>query len=231
MRWFSSAAACLTAEWRLKAALSLGLSVMFCVPYFTLQQLTLWPVHTFALTPVDEAIAFDPAWVFAYQSVYLLVGLVPWVSTSRMPLARYAKGFVLLSSIGFLCFLVFPVAGPRPEVVPTTGMFGWLVWYDQPRNAFPSLHVGLASYSLMYGARISQGVLSQSARRLLLSAGIVWAGAIAYAALATKQHYAIDLPPGVVLAWVAHRWSWRDRTLAATDRSMVSARTVAGSGQ
>jgi membrane-associated phospholipid phosphatase len=66
---------------------------------------------------------------------------------------------------------------------------------------------------------------------LLLSAGIVWAGAIAYAALATKQHYAIDVPAGVVLAWVAHRWSWRDITLASTGRAMMSARTVAGSGQ
>ena len=230
MRLLDSTAACLTAQWRLKAALSLGLTVMFLAPYITLQRVILLPVRTLGTTPIDDAVGFDPRWVWAYQSVYLLIVVVPWLATSQTQLARYARGFVLLSSVGFLCFLLFPVAGPRPEVVPTTGMFGWLIWYDTPTNTIPSLHVGLAGYTLLFGARISEGRLAWSLRRPLLSVGAAWAGAIAYAALATKQHYAVDLPPGVLLAWVAHRWSWRDLTVAARAESAVRARSAMGSG-
>jgi hypothetical protein len=126
MRWFNSAAACLAAEWRFKAALSLGLSVMFCVPYFTLQYLTLWPVRTFALTPVDEAIVFDPAWVWAYQSVYLLVGLVPWVSTSRAQLARTRKDSCCCPRWGFSAFWSFRLPDPGRRSCPRRGCSaGW----------------------------------------------------------------------------------------------------------
>jgi membrane-associated phospholipid phosphatase len=205
MRWPGSVTDCLTAHWRFKAALSAGLTVLFCVPYFTLQHVVLFPVRTLALTPIDEAVSFDPAWVWAYQSVYILIAVVPWLSTSRAQLERYARGFVLLSIVSFACFLFFPVAGPRPDTLPADGMFSWLVWYDRPTNSIPSLHVGLAAYTLFFAARASDGLLAFARWRLLLI-GAVWVAAIAYAAMATKQHYAIDLPAGFVAAWLAHWW-------------------------
>jgi membrane-associated phospholipid phosphatase len=199
---------------KFKLALSFCLAVFFTVPYFTLQYVVLLPVRTLG-TAIDDAIAFDPRWVWVYQSVYLLVGMAPWLSADRAELARYARGFVLLSSVGFACFLLFPVAAPRPEVTPTSGMYGWLVWYDRTTNTWPSLHVGLAGFTLFFGARISEGDLRASARLWLLVAGVLWVAAIAYAALATKQHYAVDLPAGLLLAWLAHRWCWRDARTTA----------------
>jgi membrane-associated phospholipid phosphatase len=204
MRWPADLAARVTAHWRFKVALSIGLTLLFCIPYFTLQRVTLFPVRTLALTPVDRAVVFDPRWVWVYQSVYVLIAVVPWLATSRPHLERYARGFAALSIVAFACFLLFPVTGPRPETVPNTGMFSWLVWYDRPTNALPSLHVGLAAFTVLFGARASAGPLESSARRWLLSIGVLWVAAIAYAALATKQHYAIDLPAGVLAAWLAH---------------------------
>jgi hypothetical protein len=226
-----AAAVCVKAHWRFKSALSVGLSVFFMVPYFALQHIVLLPVRTLRTTPIDDAIEFDPRWVWMYQSVYLLVSLVPWLATDRTHLERYLRGFVLISSVGFACFLFFPIAGPRPEVVPTTGMFGWLTWYDRPTNEWPSLHIGLASFTLLFGARISEGSLAASLRRRLLLAGASWTGAIAYAALATKQHFAVDLPAGLVLAWLAHRWIWRDARVAAAPRSGVGMRTLGEPGR
>jgi membrane-associated phospholipid phosphatase len=199
-------AACLTAEWRFKAGLTIVLTLFFCVPYFTVQRLTLFPVRTLALSSIDESVAFDPAWVWAYQSVYILITLVPWLLTSRAQLERYARGFMALSVFSFACFLLFPVAGPRPDVVPADGMFSWLVWYDRPTNAIPSLHVGLAAYTLFVAARASHDRLNASIRWRLLAIGVIWVAAIAYAALATKQHYAVDLPAGLLAAWLAHWW-------------------------
>ena len=204
MRWPADLAARVSAHWRFKVALSAALTLLFCIPYFTLQHVVVFPVRTLDLTAIDRAVAFDPRWVWIYQSVYVLIAMVPWLATSRPLLERYARGFVGLSVVAFACFLFFPVAGPRPETVPTTGMFSWLVWYDKPTNAMPSLHVGLAAYTVMFGARATAGWRDPSTRLRLVAIGVLWVAAIAYAALATKQHYAVDVPAGVVAAWLAH---------------------------
>lgn len=206
MRWRADLAARVTAHWRFKVVLSIALLILFCVPYFTLQHLVVFPVRTLSLTPIDQAIVFNPRWVWVYQSVYVLIAVVPWLATSRPHLERYARGFAVLSLAAFACFLFFPVAGPRPDTVPHTGMFSWLVWYDRPTNALPSLHVGLAAYTVFFGARMSATSLNATTRLGLIVIGTVWVAAISYAALATKQHYAVDLPAGALAAWLAH---WR----------------------
>jgi membrane-associated phospholipid phosphatase/ketosteroid isomerase-like protein len=193
----------------MKAALSAGLTLFFCVPYFTLQRLTLFPARTLPLSVVDRAIDFDPAWVWAYQSAYLLLTIVPWMVTTRPELRRYARGFVLLSVVGFVCFLLMPVRGPRPDMEPTDAMLRILQWYDKPLNSFPSLHVGLAAYTVLFAGRVSRGRMTPAARWSLLSLAWLWTALIAYAALATKQHYAIDLPAGALLACACHWWTWR----------------------
>jgi len=208
MRWPADIAARIAAHWPFKAVLSVVLTLLFCVPYFTLQHLTLFPVRTFDLTAIDRAVSFDPRWVWVYQSVYLLITIIPWTVTSRPHLERYARGFIALSLVAFACFLFFPVAGPRPDTIPPTGMFSWLAWYDKPTNAMPSLHVGLAAFTVLFGARATAGLLAPSTRLPLIVIGVVWVAAIGYAALATKQHYAVDLPAGVAAAWLAH-WGVR----------------------
>jgi PAP2 superfamily len=197
------------AEFPLKLALSLALAVFFCVPYFVLQATPLFPVRTLSLTWIDRAVAFSPGWVWVYQSVYLLIAAVPWLATRRDLLLRYARGFVVLSSFAFACFLFVPVAGPRPAEIPTSGMFALLVSYDGPLNAFPSLHCGLATYTIMLAAEISRDSLPARRRQVVLGALVFWLLSICYATLATKQHYVVDVPPGILLGWLGHRWAWR----------------------
>ena len=206
----------LTAELPLKLQLSVALTLYFCVPYFALQAAPLFPVRTLPLTVLDRAIGFSPGWVWAYQSVYLLMALVPWLAISRDTLHRYARGFVLMSSLAFACFLLMPIAGPRPEDVPTAGMFALLVSYDRPLNAFPSLHCGLAAYSVLLASAIFRESLPPRRRQFVVGLLTVWCLLICYATLATKQHYLVDLPPGMLLAWVCHRWAWRSVVPLAT---------------
>jgi hypothetical protein len=231
LRLLDAVAARTRAQWRLKAALSAALTVLFAVPYFTLQRVALFPVRRLELTSLDQAIPFDPRWVWVYQSVYVLIALVPWLATTREQLLRYTRGFVCLSLVSFACFLLFPVAAPRPEILPTTGMFAWLVWYDGSTNTFPSLHVGLATYTLWFGAQTVRGALAAGVRRRLLMVGAIWVTAIAYAAVATKQHYVVDLPAGLITAVVAHGWARRDRRAPAGMASGLSASTVEGPGR
>jgi membrane-associated phospholipid phosphatase len=209
---------CARTNWRMKAALSAGLTVFFCVPYFTLQRFTLFPARTLPLSALDRAVDFDPRWVWAYQSVYLLLAIVPWMVTTPFELRRYARGFLLLSGVGFAFFLLLPVRGPRPDIETADLMFRVLQWYDRPLNCFPSLHLGLAAYTVLFAARVSRGRMTVSAQRAVVSLGWLWTTLIAYAALATKQHYAIDIPAGTLLACVCHWWNCYN-----TQRSTVHA--------
>ena len=95
-------------------------------------------------------------------------------------------GFVAVSSAGFVCFLLLPVHGPRPAAMVTDFMFRVLQSNDRPLNCFPSLHIGLAVYTVLFAGRILER--DSTTRRVVVSLGWLWTTLIAYAALATKRH-------------------------------------------
>ncbi len=196
-------------HFRLKVAVLLGLAIGICVPYFGLQQVELSAPVTPPTTPLDVWIPFDPSWVWAYQSIALLVPLFPLLARSRDQLVRYAKGLAFLCLPCFAIFLVFPAEGPRPGILPDYQSYQWIVSVDRPTNALPSLHAGLTVYSLLFGGRILRADVGPRTWRVYMVVAVVWAGAILYATIAIRQHFAIDLPPGMLLAWLADRWAWR----------------------
>jgi hypothetical protein len=188
--------------WPLKLELYLALSVAFCVLYFSLQRFPLFPPQTLPLTSLDRTIGFHPEAIYAYQSVYLLVPLFPFLAWTRQQLTQYTVGFAWLCGISFLIFALVPITCPRPDGETHITMFRLMTSYDGKINTIPSLHVGLAVYSVLFGYELSRE--AQGLRSLVWIGG-AWTALIAYAALATKQHYVVDVPPAVVLAWVAHR--------------------------
>ena len=197
-------------EWRLKIRLSALLIPFFCIPYFLLQRLPLMPVWRPGIGPLEESIGFHPEWTWLYQSAYLLLAIVPWLgAAAASDLERYARGFVLLSFIGFACFLLFPIEGPRPPGAPPGGLYGRLGAYDRPLNTFPSLHVGLSVYTAQFGARAMRARLRSRRRRMVNVALAVWILGIAVAAVAIRQHFVVDLPAGAALAYLCDRWAWR----------------------
>jgi len=163
------------------------------------------PPRTLPLSGLDRLVPFQPAWTAVYQSLYLLMPGVPWLAGSADNLKRYARGFLALSAAGFAVFLFFPVAGPRPAAVSAEGLYGLLIRYDAPLNSFPSLHIALAAYSLLLAEHLLAGA---GRARAWVWLGALWTAAIAYSTLATKQHYAVDLPAGLILALLAHRWAF-----------------------
>lgn len=197
----------LAACWRFKLVLLIVLPTGFCLGYFTLQRVTLFHPVELPLTVLDRAVPFTPEWIYAYQSVYLFLPIAPLLATRREQLVHYTRGFVALSLAGFAVFLLFPVISPRPEGETGVAAFDLLTRYEGTLNAFPSLHAGLLAYTLLFAGWTFKDDLSPAAARWLAVVALAWSGAILYATLATKQHYAVDLPAGIVLAWLSHRWS------------------------
>lgn len=188
-----------------KICVLLGLSLGICIPYFGLQQIERSALHSVPLTAIDRAIPFEPAWTWAYISLALLVPLAPLLSTTTVQLARYAGGLALLCLPCFVIFFLFPVEGPRPALLPDDALYRWIVGVDRPSNSMPSLHAGLTVYSLLHLRR----VLDARHHPVIERVGWVWGLAIVYSTLATRQHWVVDLPVGMLIAWAAHSIAWQ----------------------
>lgn len=185
--------------WRFKIALGLVLTAWFCIPYFALQHVFLRAPWTPPSLAIDRAIAFDPRWIWVYQSAYVIIAGIPWLFVERASLVTFARRFCVMSAIGFACFLFAPSTGPRPATADASGMYALVTWYDGPTNAFPSLHVALATHSLRAGLEVFW--TDASLRTIFMAAlGAGWVAAVAYSAIATKQHYFVDVAAGFLLA-------------------------------
>lgn len=197
--------------WPEKIAVCLGLALGICGPYFGLQHL---PGRTPRLVPetvLDLAIGFSPGWIVVYLSVGLLVPLAPLLAVDRVALRRYAIGLTWLCVPCFALFWLAPVVGPRPEVAASNLLYDLIVTLDRPTNSMPSLHAGLAVYSLLYADRVLRPAWDARTRLAWNLAGWSWGLAILYSTLATKQHWALDLPAGMGIAAAAHAIAWRRR--------------------
>jgi membrane-associated phospholipid phosphatase len=197
------------AHLREKIAVLLGLAIGICVPYFVLGRIQEFPLCELPVTPLDDWVDFDPRWIWPYLSIALLVPLSPLLATGRECLRRYARGLALLCLICFASFLLFPVEGPRPQMLPDHDMYRLLVSYDSPSNSLPSLHAGLTLYSMLFAFRVLRDAVGRRGRFAIVAVGSTWGAVILYATLATKQHWAIDLVAGLLVAFLAHRLVWR----------------------
>lgn len=211
-------------RWPTKLWLGSALGIVLYGGYFYLNHHPSRAPVRFSPTAIDTWVGFSPGWTAMYLSLYLMLP-VGWLVNTREELTRYSAGIAGVMATGFVCFLLWPVAGPRPVDGPTDGLYGLLVRWDHPANSFPSLHVALAIYSVCIGIELTAG----PTRRVTGAALSIWAILIAYATLATKQHYWVDLPPGALLGWAGWRLAWRG--WPGTPRSSVTVSPLQSSGK
>jgi|SRR4051794_25366574 hypothetical protein len=186
-------------EWRMKVTLFLVMPVVFWLVYLGIQRHPIFPTRTLPCTWVDAAVPFSGAWIYPYESLWLLFQVL-WLVPSSGQLWQYTRGFAVVCGVSFAVFVMLPTAAPRP-IVHATGLYALLVGFDSPLNAFPSLHVGLTAYTVFFAYR-PLGVSATAVAVLTL-----WAGLIVWSTLGLKQHWVVDLPPALVLAWAAHRYA------------------------
>jgi hypothetical protein len=198
-----------------KALLLVAFGPVLTVFYYLPQWLPLFPSTTIQLTAIDKAVPFQPWWIWPYMSMYVMIPIPPLLATRARDLARYALGMTIMFVTCCVFFFLWPIAYPRPPLPESaSGFYRHIVSIDQPINALPSLHAGLTAYTLFFAARI----LRDLPRRLyiaVLTIGWIWAALILYGTLATKQHYLVDLPPGMLIAWIGHWLVWRNADAAA----------------
>ena len=152
---------------------------------------------------LDRAVPQVPLLIYVYSLAYPCCFIPAIVlSIERVRLAVFAYSVTILASLAM--FVWMPVEIVRPD--PPPGSWGnWLVYLtrlvDQPFNCFPSLHVSLDFLSAFFCGL---------ERPRLGAALLVTSVAISVSTLFVKQHYALDVVAGFLMAALAFRLTLLD---------------------
>lgn len=162
--------------------------------------------HTYdtALLRLDARLGFDPMafattishnrWamivlVLVYAALPMVIGLA-WALEQDFLMRR---AVVLAGCLCFVCYALCPAVGP--------GGFDWMRQTARfvPRNAMPSMHL---TWALL---------IAINAQSLRLRIGLwIYAVLMAFATLALRQHYLVDLiaaiPYTVAVQWIASKY-------------------------
>jgi peptidoglycan/xylan/chitin deacetylase (PgdA/CDA1 family) len=185
------------AHWRLKGVVIPLFVTGFFAAYFQLLRYPVFPITVMPLHGVDRLIAFHPAAMLPYASLWLYVFLAPAFLRGRRELLGYAGAATALALIGLGIFFLWPTEIPRFEFdAARHPLFAFLQTVDAAGNACPSLHVAFAVFTAVWLERIGREV---QAPAVMSACNALWCAAIVYSTLATKQHVFADVIAGVTL--------------------------------
>lgn len=176
--------------------------------YFYLLENPLYPVKVMPLTPVDRWLAFLPAALPLYLSLWLYVSLPTALLPTLPDLLRHAAymGGVCLS--GIAVFLFYPTAVPGADTAWAGEGIGLLRGIDAAGNACPSLHVATAVYAALWLAAILR---EAGAPSWLRRVNWLWCAGIVYSTMAIRQHVFLDVAAGIALGGLFGLLSLRQR--------------------
>lgn len=162
--------------------------LLFCLFYLGAARVGFREPQLLRPSAVDRAVPFLPWTIAVYLSQFAFLFLALWLQTGSRDLTRTFAAIAIATILSCAIFVVWPTAIPRPPV--RSAAFDALWLFDVPANCFPSLHVALATIAACFWPR----------RRWVAS---IWAAAIVLSTLTTKQHYAVDVAGGAVVAGLA----------------------------
>ncbi len=160
-------------------------------------------------TIVDDWIPFVPEAVFFYYSYYIALFALPIIAFgSRERLHIVIFGLFVTSLISYSSWALLPVKMMRPDIAECMSFScAWvrgMYLTDRPFCVLPSMHAGHSTFIMLLMWRYHR-------RRFLPVA--LWCMGIIASAVLIKQHYFVDLPPGVIVGavgfWAGHEYGPR----------------------
>lgn len=154
-------------------------------------------------TALDRRLPTIPWFVWPYAFYYVLVMLPVFLARRPSQLVEMIAAYFLVSVVAWLVYVAFPVRMDYPELLCdgiSCKVLEGLYRVDGGVNVMPSLH---AAHSVL-AAAIFFTYRSRLAWPVALAAM-----AVCVAAVLTRQHYILDVPPGILLGlvgWVVVRW-------------------------
>jgi membrane-associated phospholipid phosphatase len=180
----------------LKAAGTTLVIALFFVAYFYLQQHPAYPVTTMPLTLLDLQIEPHAFALIPYLSLWIYVGVGPGLQRTPREAAIYGVWIAAMCIAGLAVFYFWPTQVPQFPEADASGALVLLKHVDAAGNAFPSLHVAAATFTMI---RLSALLRRIGAPSWLRALNFVWFILIAWSTVATRQHVALDVAGGAAL--------------------------------
>lgn len=177
---------------------------VFFTAYIYLLKAPASAVTVMPLTPVDDWVTFQPWALPIYLSLWFYVSLPVMLMQTRGEIIGFGWRAGLLCLIGLAVFYFWPNAVPPVNIdwdrYPGASM---LKGVDAAGNACPSLHVASSVFSAFW---LDWTLPDTRKGRIGRWLNLIWCVLIAYSTMAIKQHVAVDVLCGallaVVLAWL-----------------------------
>lgn len=152
--------------------------------------------------PIDDKIPFIPEFMFIYIGAFIQWSCCIYIVFKQETKLGYksCSALTIGSIIGFIIFMVYPTATKRPEVI------GQGISYDLCRLvysidniicAFPSFHCFCSTIIIL----IYKECKDVSRRFIIVN--IIYSILVFASTLFTKQHFIVDIFPGILLAFVS----------------------------
>ncbi len=174
----------------------MGISAFFIAYFWVLHHPFTTPA-LMPLTPLDRWVAFEPAALPLYFSLWIYVALAPALLDAGRDLAAYGLATLAISVVGLGTFMVWPTAVP-PSAIDWSvhPSIAFLKDIDLAANACPSMHVAFAVLTGIWLDRLLREMRSPA---WLLGLNWAWCAGILYSTVATRQHVVLDVLAGGVL--------------------------------
>lgn len=159
--------------------------------------------------PVASSVSIETVanWVYIWGHWPVIVATMVWlVLRHRWAFLRLRDAMLVSGGLGLVVFVTYPVAPPRlvdPTLVDTVTEHSYAYRVLQPPNfvnqyaAMPSLHAG---WDLLVGIALA----TAGGTLLIRAAGWVMPPLMAFAVVATANHYVLDVVAGLALALVGY---------------------------
>lgn len=174
---------------------------LFFVAYFYILNHPAFPTTVIPNTALDRLISFQPLALPIYLSLWVYVAFPAMFSIKQRELYEFTLSIALMSIVGLIIFYFWPTTIPASEInwdlYPS---ISFLKNIDAAGNACPSMHVATAFFS---GAWLAYLLRRINAPRWVKITNIIWCVGIIYSTLATRQHVALDVLGGLVLASIS----------------------------
>ena len=182
----------------LKMLANLSGIAAFFYAYFWIMRHPLSAATVIPVTWIDDLVPFFPQSFFLYASLWVYVALGSLFTKDGRELAAWAAACFSMIIVGLGVFMALPTKVPDFAVdwsqYPS---LEFLKAVDASGNALPSLH---AAFAVFTGVVLHGQLTAIRAPLALLVCNALWCLGIVYSAMATRQHLALDIIAGAVLA-------------------------------
>ena len=184
-----------------------ALGIIAVLLYVITNHVHIFTPHMLPMSWLDNAIPFIPQTVWIYISEYVFFVVTYLACKDMTNLNKYIYSIMGLQTVSVLIFMIWPTTYPR-DLFPLPHDLDYFTYYvfnslrtaDTPASCCPSLHVSSVYLSSFI-------FIDDQPKKFPFY--FIWGTLIALSTLTTKQHYAIDVVTGLIMAivtyWIFHR--------------------------